>query len=160
VVVTHVEASGTRSGTRPSKDQTTASYSGSVDLTVDDTLTRNFEADAELSRTHDAVGSASATYTFTETNASRALTESAVDSVRRLTWDLPRANNPFPVSGSMVRNVSVHLEATQGERSGSRDAKRRVEVDFPADAQGNVTLSVDAVTCNLNLITHAVSNCS
>jgi hypothetical protein len=32
-------------------------------------------------------------------------------------------------------------------------------VDYPADAQGNVVLHINDKTCNLNLTTHAVTNC-
>jgi len=41
----------------------------------------------------------------------------------------------------------------------TRDFTKRIEVDFPADAQGNVVLKIDAKVCNLNLVTHAVTNC-
>jgi hypothetical protein len=41
----------------------------------------------------------------------------------------------------------------------TRDYTKRVEVDFPTDAQGNVVLKIDSQTCNLNLVTHTVTGC-
>ncbi len=41
----------------------------------------------------------------------------------------------------------------------TRDVQRRAEVTFPADAQGNVVLTVNDLACNLNLVTHAVTGC-
>jgi hypothetical protein len=46
-----------------------------------------------------------------------------------------------------------------GSRTESREIVRKLQVDFPADAQGNVVLKINDKTCNLNLVTHVVSNC-
>jgi hypothetical protein len=35
-----------------------------------------------------------------------------------------------------------------------------VVVTFPADAEGNVTIQVGTLTCNLNLVTHKVTGCT
>jgi hypothetical protein len=49
--------------------------------------------------------------------------------------------------------------ATGANQTAERTVIRTVEVDFPPDAQGNVVLKVNDRTCNLNLFTHAVTNC-
>jgi hypothetical protein len=76
-----------------------------------------------------------------------------------VTWNLPRANNPFPVSGSIVRVAAVHVVVTRANRTETRDVNRKITVTFPADAQGNVVLTVNDKTCNLNLVSHIVSGC-
>jgi len=59
-----------------------------------------------------------------------------------------------------VRNVAVHVIVTKGAQTDTRDVTKRIEVTFPADAQGNVQLTINATTCNLNLVTHKVTNCN
>ena len=73
---------------------------------------------------------------------------------------LEAGKNPWPVSGSLVRRVTAHITVEGANRSETKDANRRVEVTFPADAQGNVTINVNGKTCTLNLVTRAVANCS
>lgn len=161
-VVTHVAGDGTRAGTHTRTGGRTVSWTGAVHRTMDDTLTRNFSAaepPTEVSRTHSAVGTSNDTTSFSDGTVARVARESAVDSVRAVTWSLPRQNNPFPVSGSIVRNTSVNATITRGDETQSRSFSRRIQVTFPADAQGNVVLQIDDKTCNLNLVTRAVSNC-
>ncbi len=55
--------------------------------------------------------------------------------------------------------MTLHVTVEGANRSGTRDVQRRAEVTFPADAQGNVVLTVNDLTCNLNLVTHAVTGC-
>jgi hypothetical protein len=35
-----------------------------------------------------------------------------------------------------------------------------VSVTFPADSQGNVTITINNKTCTLNLVTRTITNCS
>ncbi len=149
-VVIHATFDGTRTG---------VNFNGAVHRVRDDTVSRNFTGATETSRTHDAVGTAKDTSDFDNGTVTRVFVENAQDSVEGVTWNLPRSSNPFPVSGKFVRNVAVHAEFHGPNRDETRDVTRRVEVDFPADAQGNVTLTINAKTCNLNLVSRAVSNC-
>lgn len=161
-VVTRVTLDGSRSGTSSTEGATTKTWSGAVHRVLDDTVQRVFntaQPPAETQRVHSAVATANDTTTFTEGAISRLAAESATDAVKALTWNLPRTNNPWPISGSVVRTVAVHLVATRENRTETRDVTRRVEVTFPADAQGNVVLKVNDKTCNLNLVTHAVTSC-
>lgn len=161
-IVTRVTIDGGRSGSSTTEGGVTKTWSGAVHRVVDDTVQRVFntaQPPAETQRVHGAVATARDTTTFTEGAFSRLVAESANDTVKLLTWNLPRTSNPWPVSGSIVRAVAVHLVATRENRTETRDVTRRVEVTFPADAQGNVVLKVNDKTCNLNLVTHAVTNC-
>jgi hypothetical protein len=154
-VVTHVSVDGTRTGTN---------FTGIVHRVRDLTVTRNFNtavAPVEVSRTHDGAGASHDTLTFANatTNVTRVHSEASTDSVRGVTWTLPRATNPWPVSGTVIRNIAVHVAVDTPTRHETRDVTRRIVVDFPADAQGNVVLHVNDKTCNLNLVTHTVTGC-
>jgi hypothetical protein len=159
-IVTHVEIDGSRSHT--SDAPSAPNWSGAVHRVLDDTLTRNYDTaaqPAEISRTHSSVGSGDDTTTFAGERVTKVMSETTRDSVRAVTWNLPRSQNPFPVSGSIVRRVAVKVTATAENRTETREANLRVEVLFPADGQGNVELHINDKTCNLNLVTHVVSNC-
>ena len=117
----------------------------------------------ETSRTHNAVGSGSDTTMFSgttdSTSRSRTLTTAGTDSVIGLVFTLPHANHPWPTAGQIIRNVSGKVVIT-GPHAGERTFSRRVVVTFPADAQGNVQIQIDNKSCQLNLVTHAVTSCS
>jgi len=135
------------------------SWTDSVHRVADDTVTRNYNGATEQSRTHVGVAVVHDTSSFTGEDVTRHVAEAAHDSVKSVIWNVPRSNNPFPVSGSIVRVDSVHVTFTKGSTTETRDVVRTAQVTFPADAQGNVTLTVNNKTCNLNLVTHHVSNC-
>lgn len=161
-VATHVEIDGTRSGSHTTRRGTTASWTGIVHRVWDDTVTRNFntaQPPVETSRTHGGVMAGSDTTTVSEGDFTRQVAETSRDTIKAVTWNLPRSSNPFPVSGAIVRVDSVHITVTKGSRTETREVVRKLQVDFPADAQGNVVLKINDKTCNLNLVTHVVSNC-
>jgi hypothetical protein len=150
---------GTRTSTRTNAQGATVTWTGAVHRTANDTTIRAFNATTEVSRTHTAIGVGNDTTTFTDGAFTRKLSEAVRDSVKALKFNLPRSSSPYPVSGSIVRRATVKVEITKDGQSVSRDGTHRVEVIFPADAQGNVTLNIDAKTCQLNLVTKAVTNC-
>ena len=150
---------GTRTSTRTNAQGATVTWTGAVHRTANDTTIRTFNNATEVSRTHTAVGVGNDTTTFTDGAFTRKLSEAVRDSVKALKFNLPRNANPYPVSGSIVRRATVKVEITKDGQSLSRDGTHRVEVIFPADAQGNVTLNINAKTCQLNLVTKAVTNC-
>ncbi len=136
-----------------------ATFTGNVKRVANDTLFRNYTGSTETSRTHDGNSAGTDTTTFAGPNVTRTYDESGTDSVEAVTYDLPRSSNPFPVSGKIVRNVSVHATFQNATRADTADVTRRVEVDFPPDNQGNVVLTINGKTCNLNLVTRRVTNC-
>lgn len=127
-------------------------------------LTISGLAGTETSRTHEGNGSGSDTTVFSGTNdntaRSRTMTSASTDSVQGVVFNLPRSTNPWPVDGTIIRNVAGKVTVTGGPNPGERTFSRRIVVEFPADAQGNVTIHINAETCNLNLVTRTVSNCS
>ncbi len=161
-IVTHATIDGTRNGSSTTTGGTTATWTGAIHRVSNDTVTRNFNTatpSVETSRTHSDLVTGHDTTTFTDAALTRNVTETTTDSVKKVTWNLPRTANPYPVSGTIIRVDAVHVALTKGTQSETKDLVRTVEVDFPADAQGNVVLKVNAKTCNLNLVTHVVSGC-
>lgn len=157
-IVTHVTLDGSRSRTDTIGTRI-RSFTGALHRVADDELTRQFNGTTETSRTHNGVATARDTTTFSEGGVSRTATESALDSVKAVKWNLPRASNPWPVSGSIVRRDSVKVTVTRDGTTETRDVVRVVTVTFPPDSQGNVVLTINALTCNLNLVTRKVTGC-
>jgi hypothetical protein len=158
-IVTHATITGSRSGSRSTEGGPTSTWTGSVHRESNDTTVRTFNGTTEVSRTHTDLIVGHDTTVFTEGDMTRIASESARDSVKAIKFNLPRSTNPYPVSGSVVRVDTVKVSITKGSATFSKSIVRTVEVDFPADAQGNVVLKVNAKTCNLNLVTKVVSGC-
>jgi hypothetical protein len=161
-IVTNVTIDGTREGTRSTTGGTDATWTGSVHRVMSDTVRRIFNSastPAEVSRTHSGVTTGNDTTTFTEGDFTRRASETARDTVKALRFVLPRSSNPWPAAGSIVRATTVKVTVSKGSLSESREITRHVTISFPADAQGNVVLTINATTCNLNLVTRRVTNC-
>lgn len=132
------------------------------------TLTISGLAGDETSRTHDGDGTSRDTVTIVRTGEdvtiTRRIAVASDDTVDAIVFNLPHSSNPWPVSGAVIRNASGTLDITavgpNGERTESRSWTRRVQVTFPADAQGNVAIQINDQTCNLNLVTRRITNCS
>ena len=161
-IVTHVTMDGSRGSSTSVTGGTDAAWSGALHRVSNDTTVRNFSTatpSTELSRTHSDVIVGHDTTLFRQGTATRNHVEVYHDTVKGVTWNMPRSSNPFPVSGSIVRVDSVHVTVSKDSQTETRDKVRVVEVSFPADAQGNVVLKVNDKTCSLNLVSHAVTNC-
>lgn len=161
-IVSLVTMDGTRGSSSAVTGGTAASWSGAFHRVSNDTTVRTFSTAAspiELSRTHLDVIVGHDTTMFSEGTTTRNHVETSHDTVKGVTWNMPRSSNPFPVSGSIVRVDSVRVTIAKASETETRDRVHVVELDFPADAQGNVVLKVNAKTCSLNLVSHAVSNC-
>lgn len=159
MVVTSASVAGSSSGSNTTASGAAMTWTAAVHRAGTDTTRRIFTGANETSRSHVSRGTAKDTVTATEGTLVRLLSVDAVDSVKNITFTLPRANNPYPTSGSFVRTAAVHAQVTKENQSASRDANFRVEVVFPADAQANVAIKVNATTCQLNLVTRAVTSC-
>ena len=162
-IVTLATLNTTRNDTASTLGGATVTFNGGVHRAWSDTLFRNFTAGSETSRTHSGLQTAFDTTTFQRAGVVDTVTrthdEAATDSVRGVTWNLPRASNPFPVSGYIVRIDTVHATFTNATTSVSRTVIKNIKITFPADAQGNVVLTIDTKTCNLNLVTRRVTDC-
>jgi hypothetical protein len=120
----------------------------------------------ETSRTHNGTGSANDTTTFSGTNdnttRTRTMALTALDSIQGIVFNLPHnsTTNRWPAAGKYVRYVSGKVTVTAGPNTGERTFSRRIEIDFPPDASGIVTIKINDRTCSLNLNTRAVTACS
>lgn len=159
-VATHFTLDGTRSGSHQNRRGGVSNWEGVVHRVADDTLTRIFNGSTETSRAHTGTATGNDTTDITDGDFSRSVAEGILDSVKAVTWNLPRSSNPFPVSGSIKRIAAVKVVVTKGDRTETRELNRTITVTFPADSQGNVVLTINDKTCQLNLVTHVVSNCS
>jgi len=87
-------------------------------------------------------------------NVERTLTHTGTDSVNAVRFQMPRATNPYPISGNIVINVQNHFTAG----SFVREVTRRYVVTF--DGTSTATLQDGGVTCDLSLVPpHVISNC-
>jgi hypothetical protein len=111
------------------------------------------------SRTHTGYGAGQDTATYTHELTTRVAAIAASDSVLDLVFNLPHANNPWPVSGQFIRNVDATFTLTRGATK-TRHISRRAVVTFPADAQGHVPIELGTLSCTLNLVTHRVTGCT
>jgi hypothetical protein len=161
-IVIHATLDGSRAGSRSTEGGTTSTWTGAVHRVSNDTTVRTFSTatpPVETSRTHNDVIVGHDTTVFSEADLTRTASEATRDSVKAIKFNLPRTSNPYPASGSIVRVDSVHVAISKGSTTINKDVVRTVQIDFPADAQGNVVLKVNLKTCNLNLVTHVVSGC-
>lgn len=90
-------------------------------------------------------------------NVTRHWHYTAFDTAAAVTFDVPRADNPWPVSGTIVHNVVVHFEADRAKRTTTRTVTRRLQITF--NGTQDVTLQSGGLTCTLDLETHQVSDC-
>jgi len=159
-IVTHFTLNGSRSGTTTTTGGGTVTVTGVVHRTADDTVTRVFTSTTETSRVHNGNSLAKDTTTFASNDVTRLSAETATDSVQGVTWTIPRTQGATPTAGKIIRRAAVHITVTKANLTETRDVTRRIEIDFPADANGNVVLKIDNKTCQLNLNTRAVTNCT
>lgn len=94
---------------------------------------------------------------YIRTSRTRVFHYTAYDTVTAVTFDMPRSQYVWPLSGSIVHNVTALVTVQSGTRSYSRTVTRRAEVIF--NGTPNVTLDIGDLTCDLDLETHAVTNC-
>ncbi|MGH7670811.1 MAG: hypothetical protein ACRENQ_15100 [Gemmatimonadaceae bacterium] len=110
-------------------------------------------------RTHNGYGISQDTTTYTRDVTTRVANIAASDTTMDLVFNLPHANNPWPVSGQVIRNMNATFIVTKGATK-TRTILRRAVVTFPADAEGNVPIEVGTLSCTLNLVTHKVTGCT
>jgi hypothetical protein len=158
-IVTNFTASGDRTVDRRRRDGSTATVTGVVHRAASDTLRRIFTSGSETSRSHSGYATGNDTTTFVDGDFTRRVAEATRDTAKTIVFNLPRSTNPWPVSGSIVRVANVKVTLTKGDRTETRELTRTVVVTFPADAQGNVELTINGKSCTLNLVTRVVTDC-
>lgn len=90
---------------------------------------------------------------YSVNNITRIFAYTAADTAAALTFTMPRSANPYPASGSISRNLTLHVTAGAFDKTITRFAK----VTF--DGSTIAVLQVGALTCSLDLVTGAVSGC-
>jgi hypothetical protein len=91
--------------------------------------------------------------TYAVNNVTRIFAYTAADTAAALTFTLPHSANPYPSSGSLSRNLTLHVTAGGFDKTITRFAK----VTF--DGSSVAVLQVGALTCSLDLVTGVVSGC-
>ena len=147
----------TFTGIRNDTAENGAVFTGDVMRSAYDTLFRNFTAGTEVSRTHDGVSAGSDTTSFVGPNVTRTYQEAGTDSVDAVVFNVPRSSFPYPASGTIIRNVAAQATFKNATETQTTDIAKRVEVDFNGTIVA--TLKIDNKTCDLNLLTHRVTNC-
>ena len=149
---------GFMDGTRRSPSTSTVSWAGVLHHVINDTTARIFTGGTETARVHNGFESSHDTTVFVD-SLHRRLAETTVDSVKGLTFQLPHAPRALPVSGSIVRRVVGRVEITREGTSVTHDFTRRIEVTFPADADGSVVATIDGKACRLRLREFVPTGC-
>ena len=153
-IITQITHSRSRSGSNSVTGGATVSWSGSLNRSAYDSLTRVFTGATETSRVHNDIASEHDTSTFSNATVTRQETEVAHDSVAGLTYVLPRDSTSRPSAGTITRIDSVDVVATKSGTTVEKKYVRLVTITFPADANGNVTVTVTGgvtKTCTYNL---------
>jgi hypothetical protein len=91
--------------------------------------------------------------TYTVRNVTRLAAYTAHDTATALTFTMPRADNPYPTSGSIARSLELHFTAG----GFSKTVTRTATVTF--NGSSIAQLQVGALTCSLDLVTRVVSGC-
>lgn len=103
--------------------------------------------------TWNGAASANDSSTYSVNNLTRIFAYTAADTAAALTFTMPRSENPYPASGSISRNLTLHVTAGAFDKTITRFAK----VTF--DGSTIAVLQVGALTCSLDLMTGVVSGC-
>ena len=103
--------------------------------------------------TWNGAGIAHDSSTYTVGSVTRIFAYTAADTAAALTFTLPHSANPYPSSGSLSRNLTLHITAGGFDKTITRSA--RVTFDGTSIAE----LQVGALTCSLDLVTGVVSGC-
>jgi hypothetical protein len=90
---------------------------------------------------------------YTVNDVERIFTHTAHDTVSAVVFQMPRAQNPLPLSGSIIRNVATTFTAGMF----TRNVTKRFVVTF--NGSSIATLNDGSLTCDLDLLTRTVSNC-
>lgn len=153
-IITVMTHDRSRSGSTTVTGGATVTWTGAMHRSAYDSLTRVFTGTTETSRVHNDIGSDHDTTTFSNGTVSRTEIEAAHDSIASLTFAIPRTTGETPSAGTITRIDSVHVVATKAGVSQTRDVVRVVTITFPADANGNVTITVTGgvnKTCTYNV---------
>jgi hypothetical protein len=101
----------------------------------------------------DGTAAAHHTASVTDNNVLKTAVHTVYDTVSAVLFQMPRSQNPYPLSGSITSNITTVF--TAGDNTVNDSA--RFVVTF--NGTHLVTLQAGGITCDLDLDTHVVSNC-
>lgn len=114
-------------------------------------------AGAETQRVWNGTGTSADTATYTGATATRHYAASTSHTTTDVVVKLPRSTNPWPLSGTVTRTVNAKL-TVDGARDASRTISRTAVVTF--NGTSTVPITVNGLSCTLNLETQKVSGCT
>jgi len=91
--------------------------------------------------------------TYAVNDVTRIFAYTAADTAAALTFTMPRSANPYPTSGSISRNLLLHITAGSFDKT----ITRFVKATF--DGSSTAVLQVGGLTCSLDLVRGVVSGC-
>jgi hypothetical protein len=118
-----------------------------------DTASMVVAHDTPVLHSWNGAGIAHDSSTYSVNGVTRIFAYTAADTARALTFTMPRSANPYPTSGSISRNISLHITAGDFDKTVTRAAT----VTF--DGTSIAVLQAGALTCSLDLATGVVSGC-
>ncbi len=106
---------------------------------------------ADTIHTWNAIGSANHFWSRVGPNGTRSYKMVATDSTIDLKYRLPRALNPYPISGQIIRNVAVVRTRTPKDSTTTTVEKtRRVVITFDGTSTAQMTVNGEAFTIDLS----------
>jgi len=110
---------------------------------------------AETARTWRGEGSRDDSAHVTTDNVARTIHIMAEDVTNNVVFKLPRADFPFPQSGTITHDVTVSETTPNGTEASNRSGTRHVVVAFNGTRTASVT--VGSTACTLDLVTRKLS---
>lgn len=144
---------GTRIGTDSSRGETRTVTAHRADTSTVVIVRGATPAPAER-RVWSGVGVRNDTTTVTASAGTRRYVEAVADTVRGVTYGLPRASYPYPLSGTVAHSVRTTATAASGA---STTTTRRALVTF--NGTQTATIQIGGLTCPLDLRTRKVGTC-
>ena len=109
----------------------------------------------ETQRTWRGAGSRDDSAHVTTDNVARTTRFLSSDAIDNVVYKLPRADFPFPQSGTITHDVTVSATVVNGTEARNRSGTRHVVVTFNGTRTAAVTVGTTA--CSLDLVTRKVS---
>jgi hypothetical protein len=110
---------------------------------------------SETERTWRGGGSRTDSAHVTADNVTRTTRFRSSDAIDNVVYKLPRADFPFPQSGTITHDVTVSATTPNGTEATNRSGTRHVVVTFNGTRTAAVTVGTTA--CSLDLVTRKVS---
>jgi hypothetical protein len=119
------------------------------------TMTMSGLAGAETQRTWNGTGVRTDSAHVTEAGVARRTKLESVDAISNVVYKLPRASNPYPLSGTITHDVTVSATVDRARGQSTRSSTRHVVVTF--NGTSTAAMTVGTRSCTVDLATREVS---